>query len=47
MHLKAPATCQPDQGFPWFSSFLEQMVNWYPESHVALNVSLAAIPNTA
>jgi hypothetical protein len=27
-----PATGQLDQGFPWFSSVLEQILRWYPNS---------------
>jgi hypothetical protein len=32
LHLEGPATGQLDQGFPWFSSLLEQMLSWYPNS---------------
>jgi hypothetical protein len=27
---EGPATDQLDQGFPWFSSIVEQMLSWYP-----------------
>jgi hypothetical protein len=30
LHPKVPETGQLDQGFPWFSSVLEQMLIWYP-----------------
>jgi hypothetical protein len=32
LHSEGPATDQFDQGFPWFSSILEQMLRWYPNS---------------
>jgi hypothetical protein len=44
LHPEGPATGQLDQGFPWFSSMLEQMLSWYPEFHVALRASHAALP---
>jgi hypothetical protein len=44
LHPEGPTTGQPDQGSPWFSSILEQMLSWYPEFHVALLVSHAALP---
>jgi hypothetical protein len=31
-------------GFPWVSSILEQMLSWFPEFHVALRASHAALP---
>jgi hypothetical protein len=31
-HSEGPATGQLDQGFPWFSSVLEQILSWYPNS---------------
>jgi hypothetical protein len=40
VHLEGPATGQLDQGFPWFSSVLEQMLSWYPKFHVALHASM-------
>jgi hypothetical protein len=39
LHPEGPAFGQLDQGFPWFSSILEQMLNWYPEFHVALHAT--------
>jgi hypothetical protein len=44
LHPEGPATGQLDQGFPWLSSILEQMLSWYPELHVALRASHAALP---
>jgi hypothetical protein len=44
LHPDGPATGQLDQGFPWFSSVLEQMPSWYPEFQVALHASHAALP---
>jgi hypothetical protein len=44
LHPAGPATGQVSQGFPWFSSVLEQMLSWYPEFHVVLHVSHAALP---
>jgi hypothetical protein len=44
LHPEGPATAQVDQGFPWFSTILEQMLSWYPEFHFALRASLAALP---
>jgi hypothetical protein len=31
-HPESPASGQIDQSFPWFSSVLEQMLSWYPNS---------------
>jgi hypothetical protein len=44
LHPEGPVTGQLDQGFPWFSSILEQMLRWHPEFHVALLASHAALP---
>jgi hypothetical protein len=44
LHPEGPATGQLDQGFPWFSSILEQMLSWYPQFHVALHASHSALP---
>jgi hypothetical protein len=44
LHSEDPATGQLDQGFPWVSSILEQMLSLYPEFHVALRASHAALP---
>jgi hypothetical protein len=44
LHPEGPATGQLDQGFPWFFSILEQILSWYPEFHVALRASHAALP---
>jgi hypothetical protein len=44
LHPEGPATGQFDQGFPWISSILKQMLSWYPEFHVALRASHAALP---
>jgi hypothetical protein len=30
LHPEGPESGQLDQGFPWFSSGLEQMLSWYP-----------------
>jgi hypothetical protein len=43
LHPEGPATGQLDQGFPWFSSILEQMLSWYPQFHVTLRASHAAL----
>jgi hypothetical protein len=32
LHPEGLATGQLSQGFPWFSSVLEQMLSWYPNS---------------
>jgi hypothetical protein len=32
LNPEGPATGQLDQGFPWFSSVLEQMLSWCPNS---------------
>jgi hypothetical protein len=40
-----PATSRLGQGFPWFSSILEQMLSWYPPKfHSALHNSHTAFP---
>jgi hypothetical protein len=44
LHPEGPATDQLDQGFPWFSSMLEQMLSWYTNSHFAVQASHAALP---
>jgi hypothetical protein len=44
LHPEGPANGQLDQGFPCFSSILEQMLSWYIEFHVALRASHAALP---
>jgi hypothetical protein len=43
LHPEGPVTSQLDQGLPWFSFVPEQILNWYPKFHVALNVSHAAL----
>jgi hypothetical protein len=43
LHSEGPATGQLDQGFPWFSLFLEQMLNWYLNS--ALHCMLPVQPS--
>jgi hypothetical protein len=40
LHPEGPATGQLDQGIPWFSSILEEVLTWYPEFHA----SHAALP---
>jgi hypothetical protein len=47
LHPEGPATGQLDQGLPWLSSFLERMLSWYPEFHVALRAPHAALPLVA
>jgi hypothetical protein len=42
-HPEGPTTDQLDQGFPWFSSALEQMLSWHPNFHFALLASHAAL----
>jgi hypothetical protein len=32
LHLEDPVTGQLNQGFPWFSLVLEQMLSWYSNS---------------
>jgi hypothetical protein len=44
LHPEGPATGQLDQGFPWFSSAIEQTLSWYPNPHAALHASHAALP---
>jgi hypothetical protein len=44
LHPEGPAIGQLDQGFPWFSSVLKQILSWYPEFHVALHALHAALP---
>jgi hypothetical protein len=44
VHPKGSATGQLDHGFPWFSLVPEQMLSWYPNCHVALLASHAALP---
>jgi hypothetical protein len=45
-YIRRPFSAQlvHDQGSPWFSSVLEQMLSWYPEFHVVLHASHAALP---
>jgi hypothetical protein len=44
LHPEGPATGQLDQGFTWFSSVLQHMVQLVPKFHVALYASCAAFP---
>jgi hypothetical protein len=44
LHPEGPATGQLDRGFPSFSSASQQMLSWYPDSHVALHASHAELP---
>jgi hypothetical protein len=44
LHPEGPATCELDQGFPWFSLVPEQMLSWYPKFHTAQQASHAALP---
>jgi hypothetical protein len=39
LHPVGPAPGQLDQGFPWFSSVLEQILELVPKCHVALLAS--------
>jgi hypothetical protein len=44
LHPEGPATGHLDQGFLWFSSILQQMLSWYPDSELPLRASHAALP---
>jgi hypothetical protein len=43
MHPEGPATGQPDQGFPWFSSVLRPNAELVSQFHVAMHASHAAL----